>query len=755
MQQKIEEVSKINTNLEIIAKDINNKKRKLDHKHNLLDHVVNETDKSSKEIKKRKRKYAFQISECVAKRRKNNPTKKNTSAKSKCMRRKETMDAAIAIHGGSRINKEPILDGIFDTLGSQFKTECVAEKVLSNKSIGNCVTKKVLTRWNRDFYKSTTNGLRSMNAYYSHNVLGKRKYLNLRKANKQATFKNTSIANFVSYKKLSDIINSVDIGTLIDISELSEKEETLSGMYRPPAPFILRLASFYLKVNKEREDKLKEFNTFKCKDPESFLFAIALGGDGAPGTGMGILISFLNVGERLPSSKEEFLLFGGNVEENSDVVAKYFNILVNDIQYLESKVFDIACSYGTQKVEFKLTELPNDMKMLAFLAGELSNAATYFSTFGNVRRDQANDFKKSFGDSTENHWKPFPYEKRLQDAKKVAEKTEKLSKQNLASSTVHSKLLSFIAKDLESRQYKVPLIQEYIDCAKAEPLHLKNNVIKERFMIIFKICISQSNLGFSKTFRDINCGSVFIKFVSYVRKEMGCNFLANKIVRWFNDNGGKQDKEFTFRFRGKESLLYMRHFPDLIGMLLGQFKEKNIQSRLLEVHLQSIHLRELLSYSVRITDFNLECLSKMKETAKALFKCCCVFDAKVSPSLWTLCNVVPFHAKKCFEFYGFGLGCNTMEGREQKHQMISKYADNTTAQNRWPMIFRHEFIQLVYLRENGYDNVKYKKKSTKFVIKKTKKTCEICNIVLKETEKKCSICHCSLMLKIKEKLSKI
>jgi hypothetical protein len=30
-------------------------------------------------------------------------------------------------------------------------------------------------------------------------------------------------------------------------------------------------------------------------------------------------------------------------------------------------------------------ELPNDMKMLAFLAGELTNSATYFSTFADVK----------------------------------------------------------------------------------------------------------------------------------------------------------------------------------------------------------------------------------------------------------------------------------------------------------------------------------------------------------------------------------
>ena len=48
------------------------------------------------------------------------------------------------------------------------------------------------------------------------------------------------------------------------------------------------------------------------------------------------------------------------------------------------------------KVQFKMNELPNDMKMLCFL---LSNSATYFTTilFANVNRNDAMDIKKFFG----------------------------------------------------------------------------------------------------------------------------------------------------------------------------------------------------------------------------------------------------------------------------------------------------------------------------------------------------------------------
>ena len=62
-----------------------------------------------------------------------------------------------------------------------------------------------------------------------------------------------------------------------------------------------------------------------------------------------------------------------------------------------------------------------------------------------------------------------------------------------------------------------------------------------------------------------------------MQKNIGCNFLVRKIERWVNDNSGNVEKDFTFRFRGKESLLYMKHFPALIGMLLNENNDRNIR----------------------------------------------------------------------------------------------------------------------------------------------------------------------------------
>ena len=86
--------------------------------------------------------------------------------------------------------------------------------------------------------------------------------------------------------------------------------------------------------------------------------------------------------------------------------------------------------------------------MLAFLAGELSNSSTYFSSFGNVSKADCNDFKKNFDVSDSSHWKPWEYPKRLLDANKVISKKTELDKTKNAATTKRQKLTSFISTQL-------------------------------------------------------------------------------------------------------------------------------------------------------------------------------------------------------------------------------------------------------------------------------------------------------------------
>jgi len=63
------------------------------------------------------------------------------------------------------------------------------------------------------------------------------------------------------------------------------------------------------------------------------------------------------------------------------------------------------------------------------------------------------------------------------------------------------------------------------------------------------------------------------------------------------------------------------------------------------------------------------------------------------------------------------------------------------------MIFRHEFIQLVYLRENGYDTKIYRKNDTKYVPDSTKRDCQNCCLSLNESGKR-FICDSSEMKEV-------
>ena len=115
-------------------------------------------------------------------------------------------------------------------------------------------------------------------------------------------------------------INEINIGTVQDVNPTLTTalgEKAVVGMYRDTKEYVPKLAEFYLTANSWRDDKLLNFEYYdrRRQDPDSFMFVIAIGGDGAPISGTSFLISFLNVGERLMSSDENWLLFGTDENE--------------------------------------------------------------------------------------------------------------------------------------------------------------------------------------------------------------------------------------------------------------------------------------------------------------------------------------------------------------------------------------------------------------------------------------------------------
>ena len=310
------------------------------------------------------------------------------SERTKVRHAEDTMKVCSVIHGGSIYgDKGPIIDGMLHTLSLKFSVVLLAPKILEMKpALSKVLHEFVLSRHCLEFYTSETNLLRSLNIYYCSNVLGKNKYISVRKANV-----NKNIPNLVPYLKLAKKIRLVDIEELIPIEGTLDGgiQDEERGFYRNSQTYLPRLAGFYIRVNHKRNDKLIEFNCEKINS-SSFLFLFSVGGDEAPAPGTSFLVSFLNAGKRVCSSLDNFLSFGGNVKENGVIIQRYVKKLVSDIKYLESSSFNINVDGKSFKVEFKLELLPNDMKMLAFLAGELTNSAYYSSTLANVHKDDAN-----------------------------------------------------------------------------------------------------------------------------------------------------------------------------------------------------------------------------------------------------------------------------------------------------------------------------------------------------------------------------
>ncbi|CAB4023672.1 Hypothetical predicted protein, partial [Paramuricea clavata] len=328
-------------------------------------------------------------------------------------RRQETMTAVSAIHGASKKNLKPAYDGMFDTLQKRCKMKDLTNYVLGNENLTKTVVSEHYKKELKDFEKSKENAEKSIATFYSSGVMGKRKYQSVRlvvsmTSRKQGGRTGISILpgckvpKILTYNNLARELNKIDIGSVLEINNeyLSDLEidAPINGAYRDLREYLPRLAKFYL--NTDRKHALEWYGKTEG------IFLIALGGHGCPfgehESACSFLVSFLNV--------------GANCDETSQVVKIYVRSLVHQIAELDKKIFQID---DWVTITFKVQELPNDMKMLAMLAGELVISSKYFSPFANVCKDDATDLQASFGPEPGNKWQPWEYKQRVNVVGKV------------------------------------------------------------------------------------------------------------------------------------------------------------------------------------------------------------------------------------------------------------------------------------------------------------------------------------------------
>ena len=667
-------------------------------------------------------------------------------------RRADTFQAACEIHGAKK-DVAPAVIGLVDTIAKKGPESNLIDSLGKSKKLKR-VFSKVHKKELVQYEGSGDNMVRSVAVYYSSGVMGKKKYRSVYKASAykwspngkavRTTVAHCQIHRLVPYNKLMSFIKTIDIGKLYSVREnLCEGLECkVNGCYRDLKELITRLAKFYL----TNQYELHVFNN------EPNTFHVSLGGDGAPcgkdDCATAWLVGFLNIGQGILSSNENFLLFGANCAEKCSPVIPFVFKTLKDIQRIEKKTYQIDCNGATTSVKFVFSEPPNDMKMLAFLGGELSNSATFFSSFAGVSNHNIVSISGTYGPNPSDTWKPWSYGHRLKVVKAVTDLKKKLDGQRLAASTKRSKITSLIAKH-KSRQEFVPLIGEIIDRAHVEPLHLKNNACALLHRNLLYEAVANSKLSESSSFDQVQSSSRFGVYVETLQTKCQLPRLAKRVIKWFNESKGNSSKAFDYRFTGKDSRLFLHNFMFLVDVVEARARGRQ-QESLHVLAFLCLCLRDCVSLFNRL-QISYSQVEELQEKSRAFYTALCLFNS-VNPTTWTLGHVVPAHTKDMKARYGMGLGLNSMEGREAKHISISEFCQNTLYSARWEQIFQHEHVSLIWLRERGFNLSKPPSAQSSYIPKRVIEGHDYCNCGLerKSPDEACRSCSHHLRHQIQE-----
>ena len=663
---------------------------------------------------------------------------------------------------------QSVQDGLWTTLiGTASKQ--VMETYITNSAVCmNDIIPKIVKRRVQEYEKSEQNQLRSMRVLYEGGMVSKRKYTNIRNSgdvmkqspdqsgkNKKSQFmQSCEISKILPYKTLMSYIRNIDLGEVLPLEILAEKlsTESVPGVYRPLKPFLLRLADMYLTLH-EKDPCLQWFNG------EEGVLYVAVGADGAPfgkdDTATAYLVSFLNLLQRVQSCNDNHLILGANCEEDHPLMKSYTNHLTEEMEEVEGK--QLTTERGKQVV-FKFELIPSDMKWMSSHSGELNNCATYFSPFANVNQTSKRTIGGTIG-GLEATWQPWDYTKRLVMAERVVKLKSKLRD---PMGKQRNEVTKFIAQN-KSRQEFVPPLGKYVDLLKAEPLHNTNNAWQSWFLTALAIVMHythQNHLKAATAVSDLPDSSPLLTFLKCLKDTLKCGRLYKAFLRWFSEKR-KKGISFSYRFTGLESKYFCWQFATLIQELL---KIPTLsKGHVLKLHTLSfigVKLRDAVSIYSRV-EISIEQVENLKVLCQQFFNANSLLLTDVTPTVWTVGVAIPYHTSKLYQKLGYGLGLNSMQGREAKHVKLAKYVENTCNARkslRWWTVFRHEFVSMVWLREKDPYSIAYrceKRNISDSYIPKRVRDCDDrfchCGLSKKTTGNQgCEICTSDVMKAIKQ-----
>ena len=674
------------------------------------------------------------------------------------------MESASEIHGNSCLSpskkRKVSLSGLFNTVVNTATTKELTEMSKGSKKMCKKVVPSLANVAVKAFEKSLDNVNRSVMILYRGGLISKAKYNSILSSLMYKTGEDSRkercrltngvlLPKLLAYKDLMKFIKSIDIGVLKQIPQAEQMEnlndpnvtDLVSGCFIDLEARLLQLADMYLSI-----DKVTPILSWFGKAPGTFL--VAIGADGAPfgkdNEATSWLVSFLNLGNQIASCDDNFLILGANCKEDHPAMIRYATQIRGEIALIESKIYQIQ-GYDIP-INFKFELVPSDMKWLATFSGELSNSATYPSSFANVKQDDFKNVNGSLGRESTCIWKPWSYDQRVKVAKLV---------DNYKQTTVVNKPLKqqrnlvtkFIASKHSRQEFK-PVLGPVVDKAKCEPLHLGNNCWQQWNKEVMTIALTRTNADASiVTVYQLPFDCCFRNYLRAVRNKVKSHKLYKKIVKWFREK--RKEKAFECRFTGEETRKFCSNFMDVIEAVISPDDTEARNVKLYALAFSGVKLRNACSLMNRVTDIDQKGIDDLEKSCQEYFICSSLFSTNVTLSMWTVGFCVPYHSRSLFSAFQVGLGINTMQGREAKHQKLANYAEFSLPKERWEKVFLHEHMFLIWLRQQNPHLVKYSKSKLQYIPKRcyTGEFC-LCGLPKQQGGTGCKYCHSPLMAEI-------
>ena len=160
----------------------------------------------------------------------------------------------------------------------------------------------------------------------------------------------------------------------------------------------------------------------------------------------------------------------------------------------------------------------------------------------------------------------------------------------------------------------------------------------------------------------------FCKYLLAVRNKVNFHKLYKKIVKWFREK--RKEKSFECRFTGEEMRKFCSNFMDVIEAVISA---RNV--KLYALTFSGLKLRNACLLMNRVTDIDQKGIDDLEKSCQEYFICSSLFSTTVTLSMWTVGLYAPYHSRSLFSAFGVGLGINTRQGREAKHQKLAPYAE--------------------------------------------------------------------------------